>query len=130
MAAQYCRWDPELKIIGLRFSNIMEPNEYTGFKDFQEDPNLRKWNLWGYIDARDAAQAVRKAVEAKLKGAQVFIIANADTVMLRRSVDLLKAVFPNVQVKKRLGDNEPLLSIDKARKLLGFEPVHSWRNQG
>ena len=25
MAKQFCRWDPELKIIGLRFSNVMEP---------------------------------------------------------------------------------------------------------
>ncbi|MDG6985536.1 MAG: NAD(P)-dependent oxidoreductase [Nitrososphaerota archaeon] len=128
MAEQYCRWDPELKIVGLRFSNIMEPHDYQSFKDFQDDPTLRKWNLWGYIDARDAAQAVRKAVEARFKGAQVFIIANADTVMLRKSEDLMKAVFPNVQVKKKLGDNETLLSIDKARRLLGFEPVHSWRS--
>ena len=129
MAAQYCRWDPSLKIVGLRFSNIMEPKDYAGFKDFQEDPALRKWNLWGYIDARDAAQAVRKAVEAKFKGAQVFIIANADTVMLRKSQDLLKAAFPNVPVRKELVNNETLLSIDKARKVLGYEPEHSWRGQ-
>ena len=25
MAEQFCRWDPELKIFGLRFSNVMEP---------------------------------------------------------------------------------------------------------
>lgn len=129
MAKQYCRWDPGLKIVGLRFSNIMEPKDYAAFKDFQDNPTLRKWNLWGYIDARDAAQAVRKALEAKLKGAQVFIIANADTVMLRSNEDLLNAVFPNVPVKRKVGKNETLLSIDKARKLLGYEPQHSWREQ-
>jgi nucleoside-diphosphate-sugar epimerase len=49
MAKQFCRWDSALKIIGLRFSNIMEPADYAGFADFQDDPRLRKWNLWGYI---------------------------------------------------------------------------------
>ena len=129
MAAQYCRWDPGLKIIGLRFSNIMEPQDYAGFNSFQSDPMSRKWNLWGYIDARDAAQAVRKGIEAKFKGSHVFIIANADTVMLKRSEELMRAVFPKVPIAKRLAANETLLSIDKARKALGYEPEYSWRTR-
>ena len=129
MAKQYCRWDPELKILGLRFSNIMELKDYVAFRDFQGDPMLRKWNLWGYIDVRDAAQAVRKALEAKVKGADVFIIANADTVMERGSEDLMKQVFPKVPLKKQLGRNETLLSIDKARRVLGYEPEYSWRTE-
>ena len=28
----------------------------------------RKWNLWGYIDARDGAQAVRLALEHQATG--------------------------------------------------------------
>jgi nucleoside-diphosphate-sugar epimerase len=55
MAKQFCRWDPEMKIIGLRFSNVMEPGDYAAFPDFEQDPHGRKWNLWGYI-ARDAAR--------------------------------------------------------------------------
>ena len=96
MAEQFCRWDPELKIIGLRFSNIMEPEDYARFAGFQDDARKRKWNLWAYIDARDAAQAVRLALEAKIKGAEVFIIANADSVMQRDNQGLLKEVFPDV----------------------------------
>ena len=72
MAKQFCRWDPELKIIGLRFSNIMEPEDYARFPSFQDDARKRKWNLWGYIDARDAAQAIRLALEVKIKGADVL----------------------------------------------------------
>ena len=129
MAKQFCRWDPEMKIIGLRFSNIKEPTEYATFKDFQKDPKIRKWNLWGYIDARDAAQAVRKALEAQLKGAEVFIIANSNTVMLRSDTELLDEIFPNVPLKKELEKNGTLLSIDKAKRVLGFEPQFDWRNE-
>jgi nucleoside-diphosphate-sugar epimerase len=89
MAVQFCRWDPRTKIIGLRFSNVMYPEEYQRFPAFDADPGARKWNLWGYIDARDGAQAVRKALELDATGADVFIIANADTVMQRSSASLM-----------------------------------------
>ena len=129
MAHHLCRWDPRLKMIGLRFSNVMEPQEYAAFPAFDADPALRKWNLWGYIDARDGAQAVRRALEHDATGMDVFIIANADTVMSRASADLVAEVYPGVEVRKELGRNETLLSIDKARRVLGYEPEHSWRDE-
>jgi hypothetical protein len=44
-------------------------------------------------------------------------------------MELLKACFPEVPIKKKFEPNETLLSIDKARRLLGYEPLHSWRNE-
>lgn len=129
MARQFARWDPELKILGLRFSNVMEPADYAHFPSFDLDPRLRKWNLWAYIDARDAAQAVRRALEAPLKGAEVFIIANADTVMSRPNAELMAEVFPGIPLPEGMGPHQTLLSIEKARRLLGYEPQHSWREE-
>src|SRR5664279_3592995 len=62
MAFQFCRWDPALKMIGLRFSNVMAPADYAEFPGYDADPSYRSWNLWSYIDARDGAQAIRKAL--------------------------------------------------------------------
>lgn len=128
MAAQFCRWNPRLKMIGLRFSNVMDPEDYAEFPSFDADPTRRKWNLWGYIDARDGAQAVRKALDHDATGMDIFIIANADTVMSRSSASLAAEVFPDVKVTKELGEHETMLSIDKARRVLGYEPQHSWRS--
>jgi nucleoside-diphosphate-sugar epimerase len=130
MARHLCRWDPELVMVGLRFSNVMETADYARFPSFDADPLLRRWNLWGYIDARDGAQAVRRALEYRTPGTEVFIVANADTVMSRSSADLVAEVYPGVEVRKELGKHETLLSIDKARRLLGYEPEHSWRDAG
>ena len=47
--------------------------------------------------------------------------------MSRSSASLAAEVFPDVRVTKDLGEHETMLSIDKARRLLGFEPEHSWR---
>ncbi|UKA66229.1 NAD(P)-dependent oxidoreductase [Arthrobacter sp. FW306-05-C] len=128
MAVEMTRWDPELSITGLRFSNVMDEADYARFPSFDEDATLRKWNLWGYIDGRDGAQAVARALENAKPGFEAFIIANADTVMSRPSASLAAEVFPGVKVTKDLGEHETMLSIDKARRLLGFEPEHSWRN--
>jgi nucleoside-diphosphate-sugar epimerase len=127
MAAQFCRWNPALKMIGLRFSNVMAPEDYAAFPSYDADPRARSWNLWAYIDARDGAQAVRKALAYEPRGREIFIIANADTVMSRSSASLAAEVFPGVEVTKELGEHETMLSIDKARRLLGYEPEHNWR---
>ena len=61
-------WDPETKIIGLRFSNVQEPQDYANFESYQDDAKTRRFNLWTYIDARDAAQAIRLALESEAHG--------------------------------------------------------------
>jgi nucleoside-diphosphate-sugar epimerase len=128
LAQKLVRWDPELSITGLRFSNVLDTTDYANQPTWDTDPALRRWNLWGYIDTRDGAQAVRRALEAKLPGFETFVIANADTVMSRPSSELAAEVFPNVELTKQLTGTETLLSIEKARRLLGYEPEHSWRD--
>ena len=128
MAIELVRWDPALKIVALRFSNVMDPEDYAVFPDFDDDPWARKWNLWGYIDGRDGAQAIRRALEWDTTGFDRFIIAAADTVMSRPNDELVAEVFPGVPLKRELGVNDTLLSIDKARRILGFAPSHSWRD--
>ena len=128
MAHHFCRWSPNTKIVGLRFSNVMEPHDYAAFPAFDADPQLRKWNAWGYIDARDGAQAVRRALELEATGYDVFIVANADTCMSTPSAVLAALVFPDVPLRRPVAGTETLLSIDKARRVLGYEPKHSWRD--
>jgi len=106
----------------------MLPGEYAAFPGFDADPAGRKWNLWSYIDARDAAQAVRKSLEATLKGAEAFIIASPDTVMDRPISELMAQYFPDVPRRRELQPHESAFSTDKARRLLGYEPAHSWRS--
>ena len=129
MAREFARWDKDLKIVGLRFSNVMDPEDYQAFPGYDADARLRKWNLWGYIDARDGAQAVWRAINAEFKGFEAFIIANADTVMSRSNASLLAEVFPGVPVKGELTEHGTLLSIDKAKRLLGYAPQYSWRDE-
>ncbi|RIX27612.1 NAD-dependent epimerase/dehydratase family protein [Amnibacterium setariae] len=126
MAITFCRWDPMLSITAMRFSNVMVEEDYAGFEAWQDDARLRKWNAWGYIDARDAAVAIELALQVRGPGFERYIIANADTVMRRPSAELAAEVFPDVPFTRPVEGRATLLSIDKARRDLGWEPAHSW----
>jgi nucleoside-diphosphate-sugar epimerase len=125
LGRQLYRWTGT-PYVALRFSNIMEPHDYEQFPSYWDDPRVRRWNLWGYIDARDVAQSCRLALEGDI-GAEHFIIAAADTVMNRPSSELMADVYPSVPYRPA-GTFDTLLSIEKARRLLGYEPRGSWRD--
>jgi nucleoside-diphosphate-sugar epimerase len=114
--------------LALRISNIMEPGDYSLFESWQDEPSVRKWNLWSYVDARDVALAVRLGLEADLAGAAVAIVAAADTCMRRDSAELMAEVYPTVPLRRPVTGRETLLAIDRARELIGFVPRHSWLN--
>jgi nucleoside-diphosphate-sugar epimerase len=115
-----------IPFVALRISNIMEPHDYAAFPSWQNDPRLRKWNLWSYVDARDVAQASRLGLEAAVTGASSYIVAAADTVMERPSAELMAEVFPGVRLTRELEGRESLMSIDKARRVLGYQPRFTW----
>lgn len=117
-----------IPFVGLRLSNIHRPEEYVAVPGYQADVQARRWNLWGYVDVRDTAQAVRLSLEAQTTGAHAVIIAAADTIMARPSAELMAEVFPDVPLTRPLHGNETLLAIDGARELIGYRPQHSWRD--
>lgn len=130
IAGQIAKWSG-IPFVALRFSNIFVSSEYSELPTVWTDPHARKWNLWGYVDARDVAAACRLALEAPAEavaGSPSFVIAAADTVMNRPSSALLDEVFPSVPLRRELGEFDSLLSSDLAHQAIGYEPRHSWRD--
>lgn len=117
-----------IPFVALRLSNVHTEDDYRRVPGYWADARSRHWNLWGYVDARDVAAACRQALTAPVTGAQSFVIAAADTIMNRPSADLLAEVFPGVRLTREIGTYETLLSIDRAREVLGYQPRHSWRD--
>lgn len=127
MSRHMSRWSG-IPIIGLRISNVMTAEDYQLFPQYWANPATRTWNLFGYIDEHDLADLCIRALDVEFKGADVFIAAAADTVMNRPNKELLAEYFPGVPLKEGTGDYDTLLGIDKARRLLGYAPKHSWRD--
>jgi nucleoside-diphosphate-sugar epimerase len=126
VAGHISQWSG-IPFAALRFSNILGPADYQEFPSLWDKPGARSWNLWSYIDERDAAAACRLALEADITGSQSFIIAAADSVMTRPSAELMSEAFPAVPLRGQVDGCASLLSSDRARQALGFVPQHSWR---
>lgn len=118
-----------MQVVSFRLGNVISPEMYQNFPNFIHDPEQRKTILWSYIDTRDAAAAYRLAVETDGLGSVALNIASDDTSMDIESKQLMETCFPNVKdIRKALTGFESLLSNEKAKRLLNWQPVHQWRN--
>jgi nucleoside-diphosphate-sugar epimerase len=118
--------------VGLRFSNIFydtpgHPTSYERVPKFWDDPHSRKFDLWGYVDSRDTADACVQALESDISGAEVMTIAAPDTIMRQTNAELVAACFPGCQILAGTGEHETLISIAAARRLIGYDPQWTWR---
>jgi len=80
-------------------------------------------NFWTQIDDRDAAQAVEKGLSAQYEGAHALFVNDSHNNTGIESEELLRFFYPEVKARKRpLPGTESMVSIDRARQVIGFEP--------
>jgi nucleoside-diphosphate-sugar epimerase len=115
-----------IDIYGLRINNVIEPHEYAEkFPAFLKDPDLRRRNIFSYIDARDLGQMVQKCLETNGLGYQVFNVSNDDHSVGLTSEELIKRYYKGVPLRPKKVP-QSFYSNQKAKKMLGFKPNHNW----
>jgi len=116
-----------IDIYGLRINNVIEPHEYKEkFPAYMENPDLRRRNIFSYIDARDLGQMVQKCLDTDGLGYEVFNVSNDDHSVGLSSEKLIETYYQDIEIKTP-SFPESFYSNEKAKKLLGFQPCHSWR---
>lgn len=128
MAGQFVRWDPELSITALRFTNVVAAGEYGGFSR-AGDPAYRRDLIGSYVDARDGALAISLALDHATPGFEIYNIAAPDSGLTIPSAELAATWFTSSPITKQLGEFESLMSTDKAQTRLGFRAEHLWRDE-
>lgn len=117
-----------IDIYGLRINNVIEPHEYeANFPAYMENPDLRRRNIFSYIDARDLGQMVQKCLETDGLGYEVFNVSNDDHSVNLSSQDIIDRYYQGVPIKT---PNVPdsFYSNEKAKRMLGYQPQHAWRD--
>lgn len=118
-----------MQVVSFRIGNVITAEKYRNFPGFIHDPKKRRTILWSYIDARDIASACRLAVEADGLGSVALNLAADDTSMDIKNNELMRIEFPEVKdIRIPLDNYHTLLSNEKAKKLLNWQPVHCWRD--
>lgn len=94
------------------------------------DPVQAAKSLYAYIDARDAGEAFRLALEAGWTGFETVQIG-ADAPFCDRDIrELADERYGGVERRRPVGADTPLYAIDRARSLLGFSPRYRWSAAG
>jgi len=119
-----------MTVLAYRLHWIAKPGEASGRAN---DPNVLPerdaTNLWGYVDARDAARAFRIGLEASLTGFTAFNITANDTLRTEPTEELVRTLLPTTELRSPLPGNTSAWSNARARHLLGFVPEYSWRDE-
>lgn len=90
----------------------------------RDDPAAHRMDLWGWLDTRDAARAVRYALVAELTGCHVLNVAADDTSSPVPTAQLLEEHHPGVPYFAELTGNASLFDTTACARLLGFAPKH------
>ena len=87
-------------------------------------------NFLSYIDVYDLADAIVLAAESDLPGHEVFYIASPDTVGNRPLEEIVRRYYGDkIEIRRPLPrEDAGYISIEKAKRMLGYAPKRSWRN--
>jgi nucleoside-diphosphate-sugar epimerase len=114
-------------ISSLRLPGINFDPEFRLIKERFNSPRYRLPGFWTYIDARDAAEACRLALEAAPRGHTIFNVAAPTSNMREPTDELLKQYLPTVKKSRdRLVGNWSGMDSSKAERILGFRAQHVW----
>ncbi|HEX2247630.1 MAG TPA: NAD(P)-dependent oxidoreductase, partial [Arthrobacter sp.] len=119
---------------------VVAPEEWEGAPTQQghtiserlSDPALAAPSLFNYVDARDVTDFLRVLLEKMhiIENGSTFFVGAADALATRPLSELLPEFFPELaELARPLTGTAPAFSIDKARRVLGWEPQRSWRTE-
>jgi len=91
---------------------------------------IKEFGLYHYIDVRDLAEACHLAVEADLHGSHALFVGSGESSVSTPLAELLPKLAPAIgdRAAKLVGNRGPV-SIERARRLLGWTPRRSWRSR-
>lgn len=130
-AAMFVRKDGST-IAALRFHWVALPEELRavgGTIDDDPDSSTGVRGIWGYVHIDDAARACRLAIEAEPFGFAAFNIVASDTTLDIPTEEALARFAPSIARRTSLPGFASGYAIDKAKRLLGWEPLRSWRDE-
>jgi len=119
-----------LETMMLRPSGVVTPD---ALDELRKEGGRRAdgFYAYSYVDARDLAVAFRLAVERPIpSGSALFIVAD-DSTVAEPLCDVYPKVMPSIGDKARaLSGTQGAYANARAKKFLGWKPIHSWRGDG
>jgi UDP-glucose 4-epimerase len=129
-----------LRYAAFRPCYVISPEEWAGAPTQQghtvverlDDPALSAPAVFNYVDARDVADFLDVLLQSmdRIPNGETFFVGAADALAREPLSELIPRYLPAAgALAGNLTGSRPAFSIDKARRLLGWEPKRSWRSE-
>jgi UDP-glucose 4-epimerase len=123
--------------LSLRPVSVWQPETYARVASQRRaDPESESQPFWEYgafVDVRDVAAAVSRAVEVRLSGHHRALLCAADIAGSAPSLELARRLCPGIPIKSperyRTDPTRALVDCSAAETLLGWRPRHRWSDQ-
>ncbi|MBR7836586.1 NAD(P)-dependent oxidoreductase [Actinospica durhamensis] len=122
------RWDAT--VVSLRFPFLGAGERLRRhLASVHADPGNDRKGLWAWLDTRDAARAVEAALTRPLTGHHLINVVAPDTSSPVPTAQLMARYHPGSVLTEPIEGFGTTFSTARSRELLGFTPVHGWREQ-
>ena len=132
MAEAFVRRRPgKVQIASVRFHGLMDQKRQSELNAAPKRTGAYYSNakhFWGWSDISESARACVLAIEANFEGHEAFFINNEDTSADEPTEELIKNVYPQAEIRKHMPGNSTAISIEKAKRILGWDPKTTWRD--
>ena len=132
MAEGFVRRRPgEVQIASMRFHGLLDRDHQTALNAADERHGAYGTNamhFWGWTDFAEAARACVLAIEVDFGGHEAFFINSEDTSADELTEELIKKVYPEAEIRSPMPGHTSAISVQKAKRILGWEPKVTWRD--
>jgi UDP-glucose 4-epimerase len=131
IAASYVRRGAG-QAVSLRLSRVLTQDMMAGLVvQAREQPKQFVRELWSYIHVQDAARACLAGLTADIDGHVIVHASAADTLSATPTDELVQQWLPQVPIREHgPAERWPMLTVERAERLLGFTPELSWTTAG
>ncbi len=130
LAAGFRRRTPEMSLVSLRFTFVVDEAAQTWLPAAREQPtdDVSTYGaFWTFVDVRDAATACRLALEYEQPGHEAFYIC-APIIYRKDDIrDLMARHFPgDYPIGDAVRGAASPVDVSKAERLLGWKARYNW----
>ncbi len=121
----------KVQIASMRFHGLMDRERQAALNAAPERGGAygeNAKNFWGWSDIAESARACTLAIEANFGGHEAFFINSEDTSADEPTEELIKKVYPEAEIRSPMPGNATAISVEKAKRILGWEPKATWRD--
>jgi nucleoside-diphosphate-sugar epimerase len=119
----------DVPVTSIRPSTINYPGRYytSDQRAGYEEGGALSGNFWSYVDVRDVVSMVEAALAAEYDGHEAFLCVADENYLGEPTAGAIEAAAGRLPADCDLEGEQAGLSNAKARAVLGWEPVHDWR---